>query len=93
MGAQFLAEAKKQFDLESGRTSITAVQGLWTLFTVATMNGTDKAGYFYRLASYDMIRRMKFEKTFERVESDEPSDVRARRAISKVVWGIFCLDW
>ena len=32
------------------------------LFTVAIMNGTDRAGHIDRLASYDMIRRMRFEK-------------------------------
>ena len=93
-GVQFLAEAKKHLDLEMGRTSITAIQGLWTLFTVTTINGTDNAGRIYRLASYDMMSRMRFEEAFAVLggDDDDSSQLRARRAISKVVWGIFCLD-
>ncbi|KAH7144755.1 hypothetical protein DER46DRAFT_580667 [Fusarium sp. MPI-SDFR-AT-0072] len=68
IGAQFLDEAKKLLDLENGRASLPTMQGLTLLFTLSAYQGMDRACMMYRLAAYEMFRRLHLDRTFNNIK-------------------------
>ncbi|KAK5991212.1 Notoamide biosynthesis transcriptional activator notL'-like protein [Cladobotryum mycophilum] len=91
LGRQFLDEAKKLLDREMGLASLPTAQGLALLFTLSAYSGSDRVGMMYRYASYEMLHRLKLERTFRNLKRN-PSTSRQRRIISKAVWGLFCFE-
>ncbi|KAH7187276.1 putative C6 transcription factor [Fusarium oxysporum] len=91
VGAQFLDEAKKLLDLESGLASLPTVQGLTLMFTLSAYRGMDRAGMMYRYAAYEMFRRLHLDGTFNKIK-DDPGQTRQREIISKAAWGLFCFE-
>jgi hypothetical protein len=90
--SQFLDEAKRLLDLETGRESLPTVQGLALLFTTSAFTGMDRAGSVYRYSAYQMLKRLRLEKRFAKLNDDDLSELRQKRAISKALWGLFCFD-
>ena len=91
--SMFLSEAKKQLDLEAGKVSYTSVQGLFILFVLSCCDGTNRAGSIYRMAAFDMLAKLKLEKTFARLRDSVPEEAEHKRAISKLLWGLYVLEW
>ncbi|KAK4459540.1 nitrogen assimilation transcription factor nirA, partial [Cladorrhinum samala] len=90
--SMFLSEAKKQLDLEAGKVSYTSVQGLFILFVLSCCDGTNRAGSIYRMAAFDMLAKLKLEKTFARLRDSVPEEAEHKRAISKLLWGLYVLE-
>ncbi|KAK2603543.1 hypothetical protein QQS21_004312 [Conoideocrella luteorostrata] len=91
LSLDFLNEAKKLLDLENGRASICAVQGLTLLFSVSAYRGTDRAGMLYRFAAYEMFNRLNVEATYNEIR-DDPTKTLNRNILSKLAWGLFCFE-
>ncbi|KAI0427478.1 putative C6 transcription factor [Xylaria sp. FL1042] len=81
---QFLAESIKQSD--HGIPTLPTIQGLWIMYSISYLKGEDKSGSLYRFASYGMLKRSRVNQIFSTlVDAD-------KRAVSKTVWGLFCLE-
>ncbi|KAG6019116.1 hypothetical protein E4U41_003392, partial [Claviceps citrina] len=91
LAAEFLSEAKKLLDLESGRASVCAVQGLTLLFSVSAYRGTDRAGMLYRFAAYEMFNRLDVKAKYDEMRYDKTKDLD-RRILSRLAWGLFCFE-
>jgi hypothetical protein len=89
MVSQFLSEAKRQLELERGRSSLPTVQGLTLLYAVSAYNGTDRAGLIYRYAAHNMLQSMRIDRS---LVSGIPSNASDHRATSKALWGLFCFE-
>ncbi|TGJ84557.1 hypothetical protein E0Z10_g4206 [Xylaria hypoxylon] len=90
MREQFLSETKKQYD--HGLPALPAIQGLCILFAISCLKGEDRDGSLYRFASYGMLERFKMKQTFSSLTDTNPESVLNQRAISKTMWGVFCLE-
>ncbi|KAI0438480.1 putative C6 transcription factor [Xylaria telfairii] len=90
MREQFLTETKKEYD--HGLPNIPTIQGLWILFAISSLKGEDRNGSLYRFASYGMLKRCRLNQVFWSLTDTDPEDIIKKRAISKTVWGIFCLE-
>lgn len=62
------------------------------MFTISSLKGEDKKGSLYRYASYGLLEREKLEHNFTSLKDTDPEDALLKRAISKTVWGFFCLE-
>ncbi|KAG5979347.1 hypothetical protein E4U43_006909, partial [Claviceps pusilla] len=91
LAEEFLSEAKKLLDLEYGRASVCAVQGLTLLFSVSAYRGTDRAGMLYRFAAYEMFNRLDVEAKYNAMRYDMTKDLE-RRILSRLAWGLFCFE-
>ncbi|KAI0104632.1 putative C6 transcription factor [Nemania sp. FL0031] len=87
---QFLAEAKKQYDHKL--PTLPTIQGLWIMFAISYMKGEDRNGSLYRFASYGMLKRSKISEVFSSLTETGPEDASKKRAVSKTIWGLFCLE-
>ncbi|PFH61397.1 hypothetical protein XA68_17449 [Ophiocordyceps unilateralis] len=94
LSARFVNEAKKLWDQEAGRASLPTVQGLAILFTVTAYRGTDKQGFIYRYAAYEMLHRLGLPHTFKQSSPNDGQASRSReeQIVSKVIWGLFCFE-
>ncbi|KAI1274925.1 putative C6 transcription factor [Xylaria sp. FL0933] len=81
---EFLAESIKHSD--HGIPTLPAIQGLWILFSISYLKGEDKNGSLYRFASYGMLKRSRVNQIFPTLPDTD------KRALSKAVWGLFCLE-
>ncbi|KAG5945456.1 hypothetical protein E4U53_006704 [Claviceps sorghi] len=91
LAVEFLNEAKKLLDMENGRASVCAVQGLALLFSVSACRGTDRAGILYRFAAYEMFNRLDVEATYNAMRYDKTKELD-RRILSRLAWGLFCFE-
>lgn len=55
IGLQFIEEAKRLLELEQGRASLPAIQGLSLLFSLSVYGGTDRAGLVRVLFTLNFI--------------------------------------
>jgi hypothetical protein len=87
----FHQEAKKQFDLENGKTSLATA--LAANITGLYYSGTarDRAGTVFRFAWCEMVKRIRLGRRIPPVP-DTWSD-EYQRAASRVIWGLFCEEW
>ncbi len=92
-GAKFTSEAKQHLDLEAGKLSLTTVQGLYILFMVSCLDGTNRAGAMYRLAALDFLSKLQADNSLARPGSEAPGHADQRQALSKACWGIFKVEW
>ncbi|KAI1120967.1 putative C6 transcription factor [Nemania abortiva] len=90
MKGQFLTEAKKQYDYKL--PTLPTIQGLWIMFAISYMKGEDRNGSLYRFASYGMLKRSRLNQVFSSLTDGKPEDAAKKRAISKTIWGLFCLE-
>ncbi|KAI1151903.1 putative C6 transcription factor [Nemania diffusa] len=90
MRVQFLTEAKKHYDHKV--PTLPTIQGLWVMFAISYMKGEDRNGSLYRLASYGMLKRSEISRAISSVTDGGPEDASEKRAISKTIWGLFCLE-
>ncbi|KAI0530216.1 putative C6 transcription factor [Xylaria digitata] len=90
MREQFLAETKKQYDHEI--PVLPTIQGLWIMFAISYLKGEDRSGSLYRFASYGMLKRSRITHVFSSLTDTESESLEKKRAISKTLWGIFCLE-
>ncbi|KAJ2975588.1 hypothetical protein NUW58_g8308 [Xylaria curta] len=90
MREQFLVEAKKQYEQEL--PALPTVQGLWILFAISSMKGEDRSGSLYRFASHGMLERSGAYRIFSSLTDTNPDDAANKRAVSKTIWGLFCLE-
>ncbi|KAI1424240.1 putative C6 transcription factor [Xylaria sp. FL1777] len=84
MREQFLAESIKHSD--HGTPTLPTIQGLWIMFSISYLKGEDKNGSLYRFASYGMLKRSRMNQIYPSLSDTD------KRAISKTVWGVFCLE-
>ncbi|KAG5981442.1 hypothetical protein E4U55_002946 [Claviceps digitariae] len=91
LAAEFFSEAKKLLDLEYGRASVCAVQGLTLLFSVSAYRGTDRAGMLYRFAAYEMFNRLDVEAKYNAMRYDKTKALE-KRILSRLAWGLFCFE-
>lgn len=87
----FFAEAKRLLDRENGRRSLPTVQGLLIMFAYSTGAGTDRAGMIFRQAAYDMLDWLRLEESFHQA-ADAIDSHREQKALSRVLWGIYCFE-
>ncbi len=92
-GAQFMSEAKRHLDLEAGKLSLTTVQGLYIVFLVSCLDGTNRAGAMYRLAALDLLSKLQADTPPAKSGSEGPRGADQRRALSEACWGIFKVEW
>jgi hypothetical protein len=92
MSDRFLKEAKRLLDCEGGRASIPATQALCILYTISAAMGRDRAGLMYRLAAYEMLKRLRLENAFAKLDRTLPRDSLDREVISQSAWGVFCFE-
>ncbi|KAK3994470.1 hypothetical protein QBC44DRAFT_286285 [Cladorrhinum sp. PSN332] len=90
--ALFSAEAKKQLDREAGKVSFTTIQGLLILYILSCCDGTNRAGSVYRMAAFDMLRKLKPERLFRRLRDNVPDESEQKHALSKLCWGVYLLE-
>ncbi|KAI3331035.1 putative C6 transcription factor [Ustulina deusta] len=90
MKEQFLAESIKHAG--HGTPTLPTVQGLWIMFSISYLKGEDKKGSLYRFASYGMLKRSRMDRLFRSLSDTNPEDASKKRAISKTIWGLFCLE-
>lgn len=93
LGAQFMSEARRHLDLEAGKLSLTTVQGLYIMFLVSCLNGTNRAGAMYRLAALDLLSKLQADNPPAIFRSEGPGHADQRRALSEASWGLFRVEW
>jgi hypothetical protein len=92
MAERFLKEAKWLLDCEGGRATIPATQALCILYTISAAMGRDRAGLMYRLAAYEMLKRLRLENAFATLDGTLARDILHREVISQCAWGVFCFE-
>ncbi|KAK2615012.1 hypothetical protein N8I77_001791 [Diaporthe amygdali] len=92
MSERFVDEAKKLFELECGRTSLPTVLGLYVLFFVSAMMGKDRAGLMYRYMAQHMLKQLRLDRRFDRLDEMQPEQALEREVISRSLWGLFILE-
>ncbi|KAK4160469.1 hypothetical protein QBC43DRAFT_219765 [Cladorrhinum sp. PSN259] len=90
--ALFSSEAKKQLELEAGRVSVTTIQGLLILYILSCCDGTNRAGSVYRMAAYEMLRKLKPERLYSRLRDNVPAEAERKHSLSKLCWGVYLLE-
>jgi len=90
MREQFFNEANKLYDYAV--SPLPTVQGLWIMFAISSLKGEDRNGSIYRFASHGVLDRSRVHETFFSLRDTDPDDVMKKKAISKAVWGLFCLE-
>ncbi|KAI0394449.1 putative C6 transcription factor [Xylariaceae sp. FL0594] len=90
MREQFFAEANRLYDCTV--SALPTIQGLRILFAVSSLKGEDNSGSMYRFASYGVLERSRMQETFASLSDMNQEDAMRKRAISKLVWGLFCLE-
>ncbi|KAK5625141.1 hypothetical protein RRF57_000858 [Xylaria bambusicola] len=78
----------------SGSTipTLPTIQGLWILFSISFLKGDDRNGSLYRFASYGMLSRSIIRHFFPNLKDSNPKDDATKRTMSKMMWGLFCLE-
>ncbi|KAH8677830.1 hypothetical protein BX600DRAFT_138214 [Xylariales sp. PMI_506] len=84
LGYQFLAEAKRLWELEAGRSRLTTIQAGVLLNIVHNMNCKDTIGWAYTKKAVDMALGMGLFNTETKVQSKRESDARDFTA-----WALF----
>lgn len=94
MLATFLAEAKKLLDLEYGKLSIPSIQSLLIMYITSAGMGKDRAGVMFRYAAYEMLKRLRLENAYRFLDklADDEETRRDKRAISRMLWGVYCFE-
>lgn len=59
LGYRFLAEAKRLWELESGKCKLTTLHAAMVLHVIYTMNGMDQVGISYLLQSVQLAQHLK----------------------------------
>jgi hypothetical protein len=93
MVERFLEEARKLLDLEYGRASLPTAQALYLMYLTHAWLGRDRAGTIFRYMCFEMLARLNLEKRFHELNDENSHDVREKLVISKIVWGIFLVEW
>ncbi|KAI0205914.1 putative C6 transcription factor [Astrocystis sublimbata] len=88
--AQFLFEAKKEFDHAS--PSIPTIQGLWIMFAISALIGEGKTGSLYQFASFGLLKRCRLDERFSSLTDTDANDIMRKRVISKTIWGLYCSE-
>lgn len=88
MPQRFMDEAKKLFELECGRASLTTVFGLYMLFFVSAMMGKDRAGLMYRYMAQHMLKQLRLDRRFDKLDEERPDHALERDVISRSLWGL-----
>lgn len=91
LGYQFLAEAKRLWDIEllSGRVRLTTIQAGMHLNLVHIMNAMDAAGLSYTQQALDMARRVGLLVP----PSGPKQNSRRNRAKAFTAWALFNWQW
>ena len=84
LGYQFLAEAKRLWELESGRSRITTVQAAVALNMCYNACGADKIGSEYTVQAVRMARNLKL---FQR--QGDATDKNQRIVMTFTAWSLF----
>ncbi len=93
LGAAFLAEAKRHLDTELPRACLTTVQGLYLLLAMSCCDGTNRSGSMYRFMGAEMLRRMRLDRRFAKLDGQTQEEADQRRALARTVWGVFLFEW
>ncbi|KAH8646343.1 hypothetical protein BX600DRAFT_490687 [Xylariales sp. PMI_506] len=84
LGYLFLAEAKRLWELETGRRRLTTVQAAMLLNTLLTMNGMDKLGWTYIIQAAGVAQQLRL------FDADlELKNERERMARNFTAWAFF----
>jgi len=92
MRVEFLNEAKRLFDLESGKGSLPTVQALLIMYICCAGMGRDRAGMMFRSVAYEMLRSLRLEDVRLGAASEAEATARAIDANSRALWGIYCFE-
>ncbi|KAI9150215.1 Nitrogen assimilation transcription factor nirA [Paramyrothecium foliicola] len=87
MGYQFLAETKRLWELECGRSKITTVQAGGILCSIVNANGMDKVGDAYLIQTIAMARDMGIFESLNHVKNKN-----RRKVYAVTAWSIFNLQ-
>lgn len=87
LGYQFLAEAKRLWEVESRKDSanLTTIQAAIVLSIVATTTAMDKVGTSYLLQAITMAMSLDMFRATMGTENE-----KVRRARAFTAWGLFC---
>lgn len=86
----FHQEARKQFDLEYGKTSLATALAAYTICLYFSYLGKDRAGTLFRFTAYEMLKRIKLGRN---IWSGQSQIDGYQRAASTAAWGLFCQEW
>ncbi|KAL2752717.1 hypothetical protein ACRALDRAFT_2113171, partial [Sodiomyces alcalophilus JCM 7366] len=86
---RFFEETKALLDREQGRATLPTVQALAALYFVEAGLGRDRASQLYRYAAFAMLNRLGLERRFRGLNENDPGVAKERRAISRVLWGLY----
>lgn len=84
LGYRFLAEARRLWELEAGKSSVTTVQAGLIISITCNIDGIDKIGWSYLHQAVDMARNMQLFKS-----SVALKDLKARAVRSITAWSLF----
>lgn len=90
--ASFLIEAKRHLDDELNKSCLTTIQGVYLLSVYCCCEGNSRAGSMYRFATLQMLRGMKSGTLYRTPGIGIPAELKRRRALSRLCWGIFIFE-
>jgi hypothetical protein len=82
LGYRFLAEAKRLWALESGKSKLTTLHAAMVLHIIYTMNGMDQVGISYLLQSVRLAQNLK-------LFAPEQTEGRTRTARVFTAWALY----
>lgn len=85
---QFLAEARRLWEIQDGKSSLTAIQAAMVLNTIYDCDTMDKIGRSYMLQAVAMAHDLKL---FQ-YSSDKAMSKKTQRARHFTAWGLFAWD-
>ncbi|KAF4925805.1 Nitrogen assimilation transcription factor nit-4 [Colletotrichum viniferum] len=86
MQSLFFDEAQRHLYLEAGRTSLATAQALLLMHLSSAAMGADRASRMHQLCAGDMFNNLLA------VEVDVTVEIRDRKIMSKVLWGMYCFE-
>ncbi|KAF5009796.1 hypothetical protein FDECE_4004 [Fusarium decemcellulare] len=84
---RFLAEAKRFWELQVGRSSLTSIQAAILLNTISNSDGMDKIGRMYMLQAVTMAHELDLFGSHAEIKSS-----KMRRARAFTAWGVLAWD-
>ncbi|KAH7183625.1 uncharacterized protein B0J16DRAFT_346031 [Fusarium flagelliforme] len=85
---QFLAEARRLWEMQDGQSSLTAIQAAIVLNIIYDCDTMDKIGRSYLLQAVAMAHDLKLFQSF----SDKPMSKKMQRARTFTAWCLFAWD-
>ncbi|KAI7766366.1 hypothetical protein LZL87_013140 [Fusarium oxysporum] len=82
LGCRFLAEAKRLWELESGKSKLTTLQAAMVLHIIYTINGMDQIGISYLLQSVQLAQDLE-------LFAPEQTEGRTRTARVFTAWALY----